>query len=81
MLQSKTANAFSTCGNRFGKRSLPKKESRHCRAIDTFLRGYYGEAAAPHVLRYLEIMHESAHNHSYHMVSCLDAESRRSDCH
>ena len=49
---------------------MPKK-SRHCRAIDTFLRGYYGEGAAPHVLRYLEIMHESAHNHSYHMVSEL----------
>ena len=52
--------------------------------IETFLRGYYGEAAAPHVLRYLEIMHVSAHNHSYHMVSArfgyLDAESRCSDC-
>ncbi len=57
---------------------MPKK-SHHCRTIDTFLRGYYGEAGAPHVLRYLEIMHESAHNHSYHMVRYLDAE--RSGCH
>ena len=38
------------------------KKSDHCRTIDTFLRGYYGEAGAPHVLRYLEIMHESGVN-------------------
>eukprot|EP01052_Picozoa_sp_SAG31_P027177 SAG31_NODE_2521_length_5566_cov_2.201939_4_plen_192_part_00 len=36
--------------------------------ISTFLSGYYGQAAAPHILRYLQIMHESAHNHSYHMA-------------
>lgn len=41
--------------------------------INEFLEGYYGPAAAPHLRRYLELMHEASKGHNLTCYSGTDA--------